>query len=76
MKFTVSTYDLRTFTSVLWYCEKLKNNIEHHMYLEKCIYCDMDDNELIDYIAYGFIYDIKCKYSRKSVENPFPYILA
>ena len=37
MKFTISTYDLRTFTSVLWYCEKLKNNIEHHMYLEKCM---------------------------------------
>ena len=58
MKFTVSTYDLRTFTSVLWYCEKLKNNIEHHMYLEKCIYCDMDDNELIDYIAYDKDFNI------------------
>ena len=68
MKFTVSTYDIRTFTSVLWYCEKLKNNIKHHMYLDKCIYSDVDDNELIDYIAYDkdftvFYKDIELQYS-------------
>ena len=75
MKFTVSTYDIRTFTSVLWYCEKLKNNIEHHMYLDKCIYSDMDDNELIDYIAYDkdftvFYKDIEFKMNRKTVGEP------
>ena len=75
MKFTVSTYDIRTFTSVLWYCEKLKNNIKHHMYLDKCIYSDMDDNELIDYIAYDkdftvFYKDIEFKMNRKTVGEP------
>ena len=49
MKFTVSTYDLRTFTSILWFSNtKCKNNIEHHFFIGDCVYSDMNDKDLID----------------------------
>ena len=63
MKFTISTYDLKTFTGILWYVEKLKNNIKHHMFVGTCQYQDCDDNELIDFIGFdkdfNFFYDDK-----------------
>ena len=64
MKITVSTYDIKTFTSVLWYSTKLKNDIKHFAYLDKCISYDEEDNELIDFIAY----DINFKFYYKDVE--------
>ena len=61
MKFTISTYDLRTFTSVLWFIEKLKNNNTHHFFAGECIHHDVEDNKIIDFAAYDtdfkFIYE-------------------
>ena len=61
MKFTISTYDLRTFTSVLWFIEKLKNNNTHHLFAGECIHHDVEDNKIIDFAAYDtdfkFIYE-------------------
>lgn len=62
MKFTVSTYDLRTFTSILWFSNtKCKNNIEHHFFIGDCVYSDMNDKDLIDFIGYDkeFIFNYK-----------------
>ena len=52
MKFTISTYDHRTFTSVLWFIEKLKNNNTHHLFAGECIHHDVEDNKIIDFAAY------------------------
>ena len=61
MKFTISTYDHRTFTSVLWLIEKLKNTNTHHLFVGECIHHDIEDNKIIDFSAYDtefkFIYE-------------------
>ena len=50
MKFSISTYDLRTFTSILWYANsKCKNNNTHHFFVGECLYHDEDDNECEDH---------------------------
>ena len=60
MKFTISTYDLRTFTAVLWFVEKLENTNKSYLYIGECIYHDVDENKLIDLLSYdnefSFIY--------------------
>ena len=53
MKFTISTYDLKTFTSILWYIEKLKNTNKNYLYVGECVYHDQDENKLIDFLSYG-----------------------
>ena len=53
MKFTISTYDTKTFLSILWYCNnKCKNNNTHHFFIQESIYSNEDDEYLIDF--YGF----------------------
>ena len=63
MKFSISTHDMRTMTAVLWYVEKLKNTIQHHMFVGSCMYHDCDDNELIDFVGFdknfNFFYEDK-----------------
>ena len=54
---------MRTLTAVLWYVEKMKNTIQHHMFVGSCMYHDCDDNELIDFVGFdknfNFFYDDK-----------------
>lgn len=76
MKFTVSTYDLRTFTAILWFANsKCNNNVKHHFFVGECVYHDEDDNDLIDFIGYDneFIFnhkDTDIKLTRKREGNP------
>ena len=53
MKFTISTYDMKTYTSILWYIEKLKNTNKNYLYVGECVYHDIDENKLIDFLSYG-----------------------
>jgi len=54
MKFTISTHDLRTFNSLLWYANnRCSNNNTHHFFIGECVYHDIDENKLIDFLSYG-----------------------
>ena len=76
MKFSISTYDLRTFTSILWYANsKCKNNNTHHFFVGECLYHDENDNDLIDFIGFDneFIFyhnDTEIKLVRNRIGNP------
>ena len=53
MKFSISTYDLRTFSAILWFINnKCKNNNTHHFFVGECIYHDEDDNNIIDFMGF------------------------
>ena len=75
MKFTVTTYDLRIFTSVLWYTNKLKNTNTNYLYLSECNHYDRNDNKVIDFVCYDdkftFIYnDVEIIFERKKYGEP------
>lgn len=52
MKFTVTTYDLRMFTSVIWYVETLNNTNTNYLYLSECTHYDEEENKILDFVAY------------------------
>jgi len=76
MKFTVSTYDLRIFTSILWFADsKCKNNIKNHGFIGDCVYSDMNDKDLIDFIGFDkefifFYKDTEIKVNRVRNDTP------
>ncbi len=52
MKFTITTYDLRMFTSVIWYVETLNNTNTNYLYLSECTHYDEQENKILDFVAY------------------------
>ena len=75
MIYTVTTYDLRMFTSVMWYIDKLKNTNNKYLYLSECNHYDENDNKIIDFLCYDeefvFTYhDVDIKYKRVKYGNP------
>ena len=61
MKFTISTNDLRTLGSVLWFSQKCENTNTNYLFNTECVHEDDNDNKIIDFTAYDisftFIYD-------------------
>jgi len=76
MRFTVSTTDFRTHTSVLWFVGKCKNNVRNHMFVPNSSYHDECDNEHFDFISnddeFHFFYSGEKIYgSIKELGKPF-----
>lgn len=75
MRFTITTTDLNTFVSVVWYINKLKNNNTNCLFLSECNHYDRNDNKIIDFVCYdekfNFTYkDIEISFERKRYGEP------
>lgn len=76
MKFSISTYDLRTFSAILWFINnKCKNNNTHHFFVGECIYHDEDDNNIIDFMGFDneftfYHNDTEIKLVRNRIGDP------
>ncbi len=75
MIFTITTYDLRMFTSVIWYINKLDNTNKNYLYMSECNHYDENDNKIIDFVCYDdsftFTYnDIDIKLKRNKFGDP------
>ena len=58
MKFTISTGEIRTLRSVLWFLQKCENTNTNYLFDSECVHedDDNDDNKIIDFIAYDNVF--------------------